>query len=680
MQKPALGGTPGQSHLNFSGTADQVVQVAYVGTLNLDPSSGRRNPIPRTAPAATPVFTNRTAELQALTDALEQHPLLLLDGEEQVGKTHLVARWAATLDDQFPHGTVYYDLSDYGNGGQPDLLQLLGDMLTDMEVSVLPSTVEERHRRWLSVTRQFPPLVIIDNINDPALLRLLRPAENATMVLISRFNSARFMAEGVVRIPVAPFTVEHSRVLAYSITGADRWTSTPDGDALLASCGGRPRTVSLLAGCLATQPELTVAQLLREISEHKAHRRVDAAAAIAERIQIEALATDQHELYRQLTTSSVMEFGNDLAAHLAGRPSVEDDLRSLHTIGLIDSTSSGRWRIPQPKEPDSAVMTRVVDWYRRVARIADQNHTPDRLRVTDREVSAVDNSPELAPDTAIAWFETELSNLVTVQQCAYDRGWDEAVMSLEESLWVLYLHRSHPSYRERTSALAVAAARRWDNPAAESRARGMRSRHLVNQGDHDEAMTEARTARRLARIAENSELEASAFEMIARIHAEQGQWDEAKQAYRHSLAIYLHLGDSRGKAVLRHQLAKALTATGEYVEAAELLQRALMSSIANARLRDQANVLLDLGRLHMARGETDMAIETFMAANTSLSRSSQPVRLSRSLEWLGDCYRAANDIPGATAAWQHAVEVHRRLRNLDSTELERLETKLAELS
>ncbi|MFD0555443.1 hypothetical protein ACFQ3B_00070 [Stackebrandtia endophytica] len=652
--------------------------IGHAGVVNIKPAD--LDVIPRNFPPLSPLFTNRDSQLDELHEAANRHPMILLQGARQVGKTQLAAKWASSVIDRFPHGTVYCDLNAYGPRNQPDLLRALVFMLTIMKVHRVPNSIEECRHTWLSVTRMHPPLVILDNINDPAVLKMLRPAETATLVMIGELNATRFRTEGAEPIHVTPFSIEHSKSLVSRTAGAEHWLTDPDGDALFEACDGRPRTVSLLAACLAEKPDLTVTQLLDEILRHPASRRADAAAAIAERIRIEALAPDQHELFRLLSTSGVTEFSRELAAHLAGTDSADDIIESLHAASLVTATASERWKVVPPAEADPEVMTTVVDWYRRVARIASLIHTPGRLLVTDRQIINSKSRPTLSKATALTWLETELSNLDIVQQYAYDRGWDEAVVSLEESLWVLYLHRSLPSYRERTTARAIKAAQRLGDPAAQSRAHGMRSRHLVNLRDYDEAMAEARTARRLARIAQNSELEASAFEMIARVHAEQEQWDQAKQAYRHSLAIYLHLGDLRGIAVLKHQLAKALIAGGEYNEAAELLHAALMSSIANERPRDLGNVLLDLGRLQQARHETHAAIDTYLAANRKLADTEQLVRLAQSLENLGDCYRATNNVQGATEFWQHAMDAHRNLRNFTGADLERLQSKMAELS
>lgn len=687
---PADDNTRPETRFDVSGTARDAYQIERLGSLNVThnhygdkPEPDGEPKVPRELPRPNRRFLNRSEELDLLEELLDRNPnpigprLLLVDGEEGVGKTALVALWGTRITDRFRHGTIYCNLAAYTIDDFVDLAEVLGSLLKSAGVKRedLFDTVEGRARQWRSATYERELMVVLDNIEDPALLEYLEPSSPATtVVLISRVNAAAFLAEGADRVNVDQLEPEHLRTLLSRICGPRRLHTEPEAVVgLLDLCRGRPGTVALLGGCLATTPTLSLSALLREIASQSQVHGHETTKVITRRIAVESLSADARRLYRIAAAHP----GEDLPAELIEAVAPAPVPRLLAELGkaeLVSTGPDGRWRAPGGGNTDPEAFRTILDWYLAMARHADRTATsPQRLRL-----SVVDESKAPAPQwgnpgDGLDWLDRELRNLVAIQNAAVAHGWDEAAVAIEESLWVLYLKRSFPGFQEATSRLAVEAATRLPDRGFESRMRAQRGRLLWQRGDHEQALSESLLARDLATT---PELVASAAEMTSRVHLATRRFDEAVTVLTGALRLYEQLDDTRGLAMTRQFLAQAYTGLDRDDLAAPLFQQAHTGFVAIGAKPDQGRVLLDLARLDDRLGRPDPALSALEQATELLDRAGMHQRRSAAYELGGDILDRLDRPDAARAAWEAALQAQLAQHNGDGPEASQLRAKI----
>lgn len=672
--------------LDFSGTANNSNQFGEAETVNIynyPPPGGGRRP-PRELPAPSRRFLNRSQELELLDQLLEDNEdpfaprLLLVDGEDGVGKTNLVARWAGRIDQRFPDGIVYCDVAKYASTGITNVVEVLGSLLSslDVERERMQNTVEGRARQWRSACHGLNLLVVLDNIEEPALLSDLLPASaSATVVLISRLNAAAFIAEGADRVEVPPFNVEHSRKLLSKVCGEQRLRQEPEAvSGLLDLCGGRPGTVALLGGCIATSRQRSLGELLREIAAQAADRSHDIAAVISRRVVVASLSEAERELYRRLSAHPGEDFGVELAEALAG-PDAARLLTTLEDQDLVTVKPSGRRHIPEEPAVDPAAARQVLDWYLAMARYADNAVMRTRLRLTEVDLSAAEDPGWNRESEGLDWLEAEVPNLVALQRTAIDHGWDYDAVAIEESLWVAYLRRPFPGYQETTSQLAVAAAVRLTDPRLESRMRAQRGRRLWQREAFGEALEESSRARELA--AGDDDLSASAAEMTGRVYLAQGEYDKAIEVFDFALEIYDRIGNVRGAALVRQFMARSRVARREYESAGSLLREAMNGLRANGSSGDKGRVLLDVAKLNRRMGEHSTALSVVDESAEFLAAAGFWSRLAEAAQLRGDLLSDMGQAQSARAAWQQSLDIQLSQHNGDGPEASQLRARLA---
>lgn len=443
----------------------------------------------------------------------------------------------------------------------------------------------------------------------------------------------------------------------------------------------------MLGGYLATKEDVTVRQLLQEMTAQVTHPGPQVVEAIARTLVVDGLDCGAKHLFEQLVHHPRGGFSTDLARHLAGSDTdIDSSLDALRRNGLITTIGGDRWELTGGvrDEPDPDVMRTIVDWYRRAARIADLAYLGrQRLRILDVTPDTTGAIPQFTPGSALDWLEAELPNLVAVQQYASDAGWDEAVVSLEESLWVLYMHRDHSGYRAKTSELALEAATRLNNPRALSRMAAQRSRHLKEAGEFDAAVRQLEHARALADTADDDSLRASAIEMLGRVHFARGHYDDATAEYFTALKIYRDMNTPEGKrgtALVRRFLGEVHTKTGDLDEAVRFHRLARESFAACGLGRDEGSTALELGLAYVEIGDLELAQETLEASSRLLGAFRQGARRARALKALGTVNRRSGDLDAARQYWREALEVHAQLHNVDAAAVAELTADLQTLT
>ncbi|MGH8795218.1 MAG: NB-ARC domain-containing protein [Stackebrandtia sp.] len=629
-----------------------------------------------------------------LTDNAKPGPrVLLLHGDKGVGKTTLTQRAVQQVSDLFPHGHVYCDIDNYRRGETVDVVAVLRHLMRSMcppnpsssNEDFWPLDLNERANHWRSMTADKQIIVVLDSLDDPALLKHLKPGNpKSATIVATRFNKVGFVAAGAKAVSMTPLSEADSINLLSQFCGMGRIMAEPDAArALAALCAGRPSDLRWVGAMLKCEPHKSMAQLHLELENDGRN----AAVVAAEHMVSKSIDDDAHRLLQRLACHPGGDFPAELATALNGGEPADALLRQCESAQLLVRRSDGRWWIPeatrtiQPVEQSAreAAAADILDWWQRAARSADKTVDENRLRISDNKID-ISVSPLSTPfesaNAALDWLENEVANLLAVQKDAFDRGWDDEVWMLEESLFPLYMQRKHPADQNDSTRRAVAAAQRIGDPVIiESRMRAMRGRFLLEQGEYESAADEMLRAVELAQSAGDRRLEASAKEFLGRVRTKRDEHREAAELYRFAIEVNLELGFPRGVALNRHFLGVALAALGNREGALRLLRLARDGFAAVESLQNEGKVLIELGRLHGEAGEFEESTAAFNAAVVLLKKRGSHYYLAKAHEARGDVL-AGRDLLEAKRAWQAALEIHENYHSVGK-DVERLRGKLA---
>ena len=399
--------------------------------------SGGELPVPVSS------FVGRHAELAALSELVEVHPLLTIAGAGGIGKTRLVVELARrSAGDGRPWRFV-------------DLAGTLDDPLTQVAAAFgLTFATESGARRQLQrALRVEPHVVVLDNAEHllPAVRSLvptLLEPEQAQVVVTSR-RPLGVAGEAVWRTP--PLRPADAATLLCERTAEATGHAVSLPDHVVAAwterLDGIPLAIELFVPHLAATPIDELSSRLDELpamlhgSSDGRHRGLQAVldssvAALSQR----AVAT-----FRR---SSVFVGGFTIAAArqvssaVASRAEVADDLGELVRCSLVEF-SAGRYRLLEPVRQHAADL---------LARSADEHDAHDAFIRWTREFCQR-ASMEVAGDPAVwrAQLEVEAGNIEAAIDSACRRGLNSHAVAMIASLF-LYWTSDRPATGRRLSA------------------------------------------------------------------------------------------------------------------------------------------------------------------------------------------------------------------------------------
>ncbi|MFI9201172.1 BTAD domain-containing putative transcriptional regulator [Streptomyces sp. NPDC053048] len=321
-------------------------------------------------------FVGRAAEIKALlSDGTRPGPqrVLFLDGMGGVGKTALAVHVAHRLADQYPDGRLFLDLQGHTCDRDPlshraALRRLL--MLSGLQESELPSSVDALIPLWRSRTSGRRMLVVLDNAADAEQIGPLLSAGEGCLTLVTSRRRLTMTALSPTRVlSLDPLPREEGYELFCRLLG-DRHPKPGPGTVggILEHCGDLPLAVSAAAARLRRRPSWPV--------EHLAERLADPVLRLGE-LQTEhggliacfdasyrQLNATQQELLRMLGAAEGDRTDVGAAAALAGMApfAVEQVLEELVDEHLLLQPEPGRYRLhplvkiycAQLSDPDGA--------------------------------------------------------------------------------------------------------------------------------------------------------------------------------------------------------------------------------------------------------------------------------------------------------------------------------------
>ncbi|RBM12661.1 tetratricopeptide repeat protein [Streptomyces sp. PT12] len=598
-------------------------------------------------------FADRREELARVSGLVEdwrlssRAPCVELVGVAGLGKTELAFHIARVLRDRFPDGVLYVDLDDLRWDGAVDVADALGELLRGLNVSPewRERELRDRRKQYWSLTEGKRLLVIVDNARFGSEVVPLLPGSGASLlVAISQGRLYDLDGGAGADVPLSPLEGEDAAELLRRLVVDDpRFSAEPEAVAgLVRLCSGLPVAVHVASRWVRRFPRRPLARLLADLERELGEKGVPNVENLWDAAYRE-LGVNGALLYRLLADVPGGTFTADVATALLGRgPEAADEaLEDLERSGLLDGRQR-RMRLPEllraharrrarqdgdERERDEA-LRRIVRWYLRQAQRADLLAAGTRLTVADR-VPELPGSPDVpfdgpqemtAKQRAYAWLADERHALYACVRLAHALGWDAEAWALCEPLWTHFL--DHPDHVDAIEAFrtGVRAAQRAEDVLALVRMRTQLARPLWELRRYEESAAEVEQALSAAAALDpekrNRKLAASALEARGMLHAAQGRWEAAADAYERARLVHEEISNAYGVMLQTYRLGEAVAALGDTERAAALLGEAHEAARELKRTRMTARtgfalggVLRTLGRREEARGLYEAALE-----------------------------------------------------------------------
>ncbi len=611
---------------------DQV--IVNVGAADL-----RESVVPGLLPRDVPGFAGRQGELNRLTARAASGLVVVtaIDGTAGVGKTALAVHAAHRLLPQFPDGQLYADLRGYTEGQSPAepgevlevFLRSLGVRADDM-----PASAEERSGllRQLLATRQV--LMVLDNARSEAQVRPLLPGTGGSLVLVT----SRSVLPGLEvdeRIDLDVLPADEATALLAGLIGTQRAAAEPGAVEQVAGwCGRLPLALRIAGQLLAAHPAWPVAKLARMMSGERYRLQQLAAGDLRVRAAFEVsyrqLADGDARLFRQLGLHPGPDFDVLAAASLAR---IEEGaaglvLDRLVLAHLVTEDRSGRFGMhdllrlfardtcheTDDQATRDAAEVRLVGHYVGLARYLDSCLDPRQRQAAEQAGEPFALMPE-----ALAKFETERPNLLAALGLAVDRGWDEQVVQLGDSMGESLTFLRYLSDLLTVREAALAAARRARDTATEGKA-------LDNLG---------KAYRRLRR------------------------YEDAIGCYEKSLAIFRESADRYGEGTTLKNLGNAYRELGRYEEAISCYEKSLAIYRENGERYGEGRTLRNLGKAYRWQGRFEETIGYYEKSLAIFRESGDRYGEGRTLRNLGEAYRELGRFEDAIGYYEESLAIYR---------------------
>lgn len=708
---PSSAPAPAEHHgtrSEMSGSAGNVVQARDIsGDVHFHSSPVAVGPRPAQLPGEARGFVNRVRELESLDAAVAGTAgregaalrLALIVGTAGVGKTSLAVRWAHQVRDRFPDGQLYVNLHGYDPGPPVAATDVLVRFLRALDIPVerIPTGEEPRAELFRSSMAGRRILIFLDNAATAGQIRPLLPgAPNCLVVITSRTRMSGLVArEGAHRVSLETLSQGASVQLLRSVLAAYR---TSDNDAELAElarlCARLPLALRIVAERAAARPRMPLRDLIADLRDESGLWDALSAEDEQDPEQADAVRTVFAWSYRSLTPQSARlfrllglhpgpDFSLQAAAALGAIPSVtaRRQLDTLAGAHLLDESGHQRYQFhdllrayaldqaqtDEPEEGRHAALERILGWYLHTAAAAAQagsnSYTlPVALHPLAENVTAATFEDDRA---AIAWYETERTNLVAAVQAACAGGMDRIAWQIPAVLTMIIADREPADTWLPVQRMALEAARRADDRYGEAVTLdnlGIAYRHLFRLQEAAEHFTTTLTA---FHDLGDTLGQARAANGLGVTHMLAHHIDQATVRFEEALELVREFGDQLYTGAFTRNLGWALLERGDLHRAETVLRRAADVLSAAGEPLEQAEALTLLAAVYRRRHRFDEADDTAEQALTIAGESDAALFEALALLELGRNAIARAEATEALSHLQQAAALFQRVGRPD---------------
>lgn len=620
-----------------------------------------------------------------------------LAGTAGVGKTALATRWLHSYRASHPDGALYADLGGSEPGGPANPQHVLASWLRALGVAPadFPAEFAELAALYRTVTADKALVVLADNAFSAAQVRLLLPASEACIVVVtSRFRLGGLRIDGFELLTLDCFPVPTGAALLSKLMGIEQ----PSGqlrvlESLSRRCHGHPLALSIAGAHFANRPERP-AQLITLLPDHTPMTMSvdDLSVRGVFDVSYDELEPTAARLYRLLAMHPGTEFTVEPAA--AGLDeslaTTGHALRQLLNANLITAIQEHRYRhhdllrehaIELAEKHDAksarqAALRRMIEWYLRRTAAADlvMNPLPRRFSPVYEDL---DDARFTEPQQAHDWFAHEHANVLASQHLAAEHGWDGLVYQFAETLWNP-LRPSHAADElAETQQRGADAARRCGH-VLESVCLTRLGFAETNRRNHEAAVQACTAAVERATELGSGWAQSAALATRARARTAADDPRGALTDLGHALEIDEELGEPRSVALRHRRIGQAYThpKITDYAQAIWHLHKSTEIMLSLGDEIGHARAVTYLAEAHLSAGQCDATLFELSRVVRALRSYGAPTYLAHAYTVMGrahahldhvaearDCFTDAIDLyTAAGPAMTKAAEAVRQLR------------------
>jgi DNA-binding SARP family transcriptional activator/tetratricopeptide (TPR) repeat protein len=613
--------------------------------------------------------------------------LVVVSGTAGVGKTCLAVHWAHRVLDRFPDGQFYVNLRGFDPGGTAATpAEVVRSFLDALGVPTqrVPAGLDAQTALYRSALAERRMLVLLDNARDAEQVRPLLPGSPGCLVLVtSRHQLTGLVAgAGAVSLPLDLLDPDEARDLFASRLGVDRIAAEAVAVAdIVERCVRLPLALAVVAARAAAEPRRPLAMLAAELGHP--HGRLDTLATGDADTDVRSVFSCSYQqlsepaarLFRLLGLHPGPDLSVSAAASLAGIPlaRVRPSLAELARAHLVAERVPGRYDLHdllrayagelaasgEPQAERQAALRRLLDHYLHCTHRADAVLKSNRSDVIEPIPPLVGVTvDDLGSATeAMAWFAAEHPVLVAAVALAVDAGLDHHAWQLVWSM-APYIER-HQDFHGALALhrVALQAARRLDDLAAQGYSHRGCGKACTILGDHDEAEAHFEQALEVYRQLGDAVNQAHVYVGLALILDQQGRYQDALHQADQALARYRTSGHRVGQALALNNLSWFHSRLGNHEAALAPAEQALRLHQEDGHRRGEATAWDSLGFAYHHLGRHTDAIAAYQQAITLDRELGLRYYEAFTLVNLGDTYEACRHTGVARDCWQQALAI-----------------------
>jgi DNA-binding SARP family transcriptional activator len=646
-------------------------------------------PRPMQVPADVADFTGRADSVALIRAALADGGFVAVSGPGGIGKSTLAIHLAHQLAAEFPGGQLYAALGGESSPARPaDVLATFLRALGAVD-SAIPSAEPERSALFRTMLADRKVLIVLDDARGAAQIRPLLPGSGGSAVIVTSRRTLADLA-GARLIELGILSKSESLDFIISIVGP-RAAALEDTDGVLASCGGLPLAIRIVASRLAARPSWTLGHLNRLLADER--RRLaelkagDQAVRASFAVSYNALAPHTARVFRLVGLARLPVIRTSTAAALADLSVTEvaPVLEDLVDVHLLQSPSPGRFQLHSllgiyaaelAEQTDSerdrdAAVERAFDGFTATAIAAARALHPSRRFPASFGRGLVSDAVS-TPAGALGWFESERRNLVAVTDRAARLGRDDVASLLPAAMWVFFQRKAFHEDWVATHRAGVASARRTGDDATLSWLLNGLGQVHGRMGEFDAAREYLQEALQIRERLGNRAGEAAVLNSLGLLHADRGLLDQGLDYLRRAHAIHASLGDPADIGVALNNIGDQLVKLKRYDEALPTLRDALKFRRAAGDRYGEAITESTIGEAYWAMGEHEDAVRHLRLALAAFNDDGGEERhLGALLYQLGSSLDSLGQRRDAYQTWRTALPILDRLGDPRAAELRR---------
>jgi DNA-binding SARP family transcriptional activator len=663
--------------------------------------------VPRNLPSIAGNFVGRSAELAWLDDNAGAG-IAVLSGMPGVGKTALAIRWAYAAAGRYQDGQIYLNLRGFGQEPPLTAVDAIGQVLRTLGTPAekLPLDYEAAVREYRAALTGKEMIILLDNALSAEHVRPLLPGSAATAVVVISRNKLTGLVvhDGARQLMLDVLADDEAERLVIDLVGTQRAAAEPSAARQLASYAGNlPLGLRIAAAYLADRPQQSVGGYIAALKGRS--RLADLSLDGDEHLGVEAVFAQSYEALtarqqRSLAALSALpanSFGGSVLAALLElpEPEAEEILRALETQCLIREHGVQRYTFHDlirayaakklsnfPFDEHDKVRSRLVGYFstnaeRAVAQLGD---------------------PQEAPE-AMAWLESERSNLVGAVVEAARSGRPDAAYAIVKPLWRFFHRVGHLAdwivayeatlkamdsddadraalshvlnylggayirtgrYPEAIAALERCLVMREQSGDLDGFARTHANLSMIQRdlGQHRRGLWHTETAIAACRASNNRTLEVNLIAgQLANGLLEVGEYQKVLDQTLHLLPEVEQRcsGVEYGSAV--HNVAHAYFGLGDHVQAIHYFQAALKVHEQYGDKMTAGNTLGFMALLHRETGRLDEALDLHVQAIELVRQHRTPAAECQYTNEFAATYLAAGDLDNALLHFRAALDL-----------------------